>query len=138
MFFNTKGFLTEAAYEWCWNDTITKISQKKADEASAMAICEANRVAALAACLDGSSSSNRFHPYPAVKPKFKGTISSTEGKPFQNFHVLTCHLTTNHFSNTLMSFTNIYLQNALLAACSDHPCRSRYHSNSADTLSPAH
>ncbi|KAG2138728.1 uncharacterized protein EDB93DRAFT_1106297 [Suillus bovinus] len=71
MFFNTKGFLTEAAYEWCWNDTITKISQKKADEASAMAICEANRVAALAACLDGSSSSNRFHPYPAVKPKFK-------------------------------------------------------------------
>lgn len=83
MFFNTKGFLTEAAYERRWNDTITRISQKKADEASAAAIREANKVAALAARLDGSSSNSRYHPYPAGKPKFEGSASSTDGKPFR-------------------------------------------------------
>lgn len=29
MFFNMKGFLTEAVYDWRWNDTIAKISKKK-------------------------------------------------------------------------------------------------------------
>ncbi|KIK37287.1 hypothetical protein CY34DRAFT_43692, partial [Suillus luteus UH-Slu-Lm8-n1] len=82
MFFNTKGFLTEAAYERRWNDTISKISQKKADEASANAIKETNKVTALVAKLEGSSNSTRYQPYPTSKPKSDGSNTGPDGKPF--------------------------------------------------------
>jgi hypothetical protein len=81
LFFNTKGFLSEEAYERRWNDTIAKISQKKADDASAAATREANRVAALASRLENSGGGNRYQPYPATKPS--GTMSNTDGKPFR-------------------------------------------------------
>ncbi|KAG2758107.1 hypothetical protein P692DRAFT_201799195 [Suillus brevipes Sb2] len=77
-----KGFLTKAAYERRWNDTIAKISQKKADEASANTVKETNRVTALAAHLEGTSSSSRYQPYPAGKPKNEGGSAGPDSKPF--------------------------------------------------------
>lgn len=82
LFFNTKGFLTEAAYECRWNDTISKIAQKKADDASANAIKETSKVTALVAKLEGSSNNTRYQPYPTSKPKSEGSNTGPDGKPF--------------------------------------------------------
>jgi hypothetical protein len=88
LFFNTKTFLSEAAYEHRWNDTLTMVSHAKAEESAANATKEVTRLTALAARFEtnsGSSNSHRYQPYPHSKPKLDGTnvSSSTDSKSFR-------------------------------------------------------
>jgi hypothetical protein len=82
LFFTTKTFLSEAAYERRWNDTLTMVSHTKSEESTANANKEVARLSALAARLEsGGGSSSRYQPYPPAKPKSDGTnaSSSTDG-----------------------------------------------------------
>jgi len=82
IFFNTKTFFTEDAYKHRWEEIQLKVAQQKSDEASANANREAARIATLISRLEGSSSNNRYNPYP-LKPKSDGSGANSDGKPFQ-------------------------------------------------------
>ncbi|KAG1717926.1 uncharacterized protein EDB91DRAFT_1090456 [Suillus paluster] len=85
IFFNTKSLLTDAAYECCWNETLTKISRDKSDEAAANANRELQRLMALMSHFEGSNSNNRYHPYQnSAKLKADATAQlNTDGKSFR-------------------------------------------------------
>jgi hypothetical protein len=89
LFFNTKTFLSDAAYERRWNDTLTMVSHVKNEESAANANKEVARLSALAARIEanGSSSSSRYTPYPPSKPKSDNAVASSSSsgdvKPFR-------------------------------------------------------
>jgi hypothetical protein len=82
IFFNTKTFFTEDAYKRRWEEIQLKVAQQKSDEASANANREAACIAALISRLEGSSSNNRYNPYPP-KSKTDGSGANTDGKSFR-------------------------------------------------------
>lgn len=87
LFFTTKTFLLEAAYEWRWNDTLMMVSHVKSEESSANTNKEVARLSALAARIEsGGGSSSCYQPYPQGKPKSEGggtSLNSDGNKSFR-------------------------------------------------------